>query len=193
MSNHDPFLALSTSLILMVKDELDAQLQGSHIGQRQITQFNKLHQPSFYTYFLAPFSAWSIELSLVSGHYARSKFPRVFAYRKTNSHPTSAGIVELKSQKHEETVSFAVLPRFTTTTPKSILFIPPQYTKLIQSHPVMWVWLRKLYIVLHEEQIIKRHFHVSNDIIIFVHDKIQAKMIPKIKKLKKRNRLWALE
>ena len=39
MSNHDPFLALSTSLILMVKDELDAQLQGSHIGQRQITQF----------------------------------------------------------------------------------------------------------------------------------------------------------
>ena len=47
MSNHDPFFALSTSLILMVKDELDAQLQGSHIGQRQITQFNKLHQPSF--------------------------------------------------------------------------------------------------------------------------------------------------
>ena len=191
MSNHDPFLALSTSLILMVKDELDAQLQGSHIGQRQITQFNKLHQPSFYTYFLAPFSARSIELSLVSGHYARSKFPRVFAYRKTNSHPTSAGIVELKSQKHEETVSFAVLPRFTTTTPKSILFIPPQYTKLIQSHPVMWVWLRTLYIISHEEQTIKRHFHVSNDKIIFVHDKIQAKMIPEIKKEinKKRNRL----
>ena len=90
--------------------------------------------------------------------------------------------MELKSQKHEETVSFAVLPRFTTTTPKSILFIPPQYTKLIQSHPVMWVWLRTLYIISHEEQTIKRHFHVSNDKIIFVHDKIQAKMIPEIKK-----------
>ena len=101
--------------------------------------------------------------------------------------------MELKFQKHEETVSFAVLPpspppplnQYYSSHP----IIPPQYTKLIQSHPVMWVWLRKLYIVLHEEQIIKRHFHVSNDIIIFVHDKIQAKMIPKIKKFKKRNRL----
>ena len=46
----------------------------------------------------------------------------------------------------------------------------------------MWVWLRTLYIVLHEEQTIKRHFHVSNDKINFVHDKIQAKMIPEIKK-----------
>ena len=46
----------------------------------------------------------------------------------------------------------------------------------------MWVWLRTLYIVLHDEQTIKRHFHVSNDKIIFVHDKIQAKMIPEIKK-----------
>ena len=36
MSNHDPFVALSTSFILMVKDELDAQLQGSHIGPSQI-------------------------------------------------------------------------------------------------------------------------------------------------------------
>ena len=97
--------------------------------------------------------------------------------------------MELKFQKHEETVSFAVLPHFTTTTPKSILFIPSQYTKLIQSHPVMWVWLRTLYIVLHEEQTIKRHFHVSNDKIIFVHDKIQAKMIPEIKKRNKKKEI----
>ena len=31
----------------MVKDELDAQLQGSQIGPRQIAQFNKLYQQSF--------------------------------------------------------------------------------------------------------------------------------------------------
>lgn len=71
MSNHDLFVALSTSFTLIVKDELGAQLQGSHIGPRQIAQFNKLCQLTFTrTSWLLSVLDLIIELSLVSGHYA---------------------------------------------------------------------------------------------------------------------------